>query len=80
MAKYPRLRDEVERIVSEHIKIGEVKAKEHVSNIWPSVFDPMKQLLRVFLNVLWNEPFSPLIGEESFEISVFWAEKVWGET
>ena len=31
MAKYPRLRDEVERVVSTHIKNGEVRAKEHVT-------------------------------------------------
>jgi dynamin GTPase len=30
MAKYPRLRDEVEQVVSNHIKRGEVRAKEHV--------------------------------------------------
>ena len=31
MAKYPRLRDEVERVVSGHIKNGEVRAKDHVT-------------------------------------------------
>ncbi|XP_028411084.1 dynamin-1-like isoform X2 [Dendronephthya gigantea] len=31
MAKYPRLRDEVDRIVSTHIKNGEVRAKDHVT-------------------------------------------------
>ena len=30
MAKYPRLRDEVEQVVSNHVKRGEVRAKEHV--------------------------------------------------
>lgn len=31
MAKYPRLRDEVERVVTDHIKHGEIKAKDHVT-------------------------------------------------
>lgn len=31
MAKYPRLRDEVESITSSHIKNGEVRAKDHVT-------------------------------------------------